>query len=143
MTLLPNVLLLKILADTLLITKNLNVDKARGWGNLSFRMIEIFSKSLTLLLILIFFSMLHEGVFAEGWKKSNAVPIHIKDSKNLTKNYQPISLSILSKVERLVFNSLYYYFISPTVSRGSYQIKFWLQSINWFERNIPWYFYSL
>lgn len=87
-------------------------------------MIEIFSKSLTFLLNLIFISIFHEGVLGEDWKKSNAVPINKKDSKNLSKNYQPISLSILSKIERLVFKALYYYFISPTVPRGSCNMKF-------------------
>ena len=45
--------------------------------------------------------------------KSNIVPCHKKDSKNLIKNYRPISLlPIFSKVfERLIYNSLYNYFI--------------------------------
>ena len=46
-------------------------------------------------------------------KKSNVVPIHKRDSKNLIKSYQPISLLLIfSKVfERLIFNSLFNYFI--------------------------------
>ena len=57
--------------------------------------------------------MLEEGVFTDDWKKSNVVPICKKDSKNLIKNYRPISvLPIFSKVfERLLFNSLFNYFI--------------------------------
>ena len=45
--------------------------------------------------------------------QSNVVPCHKKDSKNLIKNYRPISLHpIFSKTfERLIYNSLYNYFI--------------------------------
>ena len=57
--------------------------------------------------------MLEEGMFPDDRKKSNVFPIHKRDSKNLIKNYRPISLlPIFSKVfERLIFNSLFKYFI--------------------------------
>ena len=57
--------------------------------------------------------MLHADVFPADWKKSNALPIHNRESKNLIKNYRHICfLSIFSKVfERLVFNSLFNYFM--------------------------------
>ena len=57
--------------------------------------------------------MLGEGVFPDDWKKSNVVPIHKRDSKYLIKNYRPINLlPIFSKVvERLIFSSLFNYFI--------------------------------
>ena len=57
--------------------------------------------------------MLEESVFPDDQKKSNVVPIHKRDSKNLIKNYRPISLlPIFSKIfERLIFNSLFNYFI--------------------------------
>ena len=57
--------------------------------------------------------MINEGVFPDDWKKSNVVPIHKKESKNLIKNYRPISLvQIFSKVfERLVFNTLFNFFL--------------------------------
>ena len=46
-------------------------------------------------------------------EKSNIAPRHKKDSRNLIKNYRPISLlPIFSKVfERLTYNSLYNFFI--------------------------------
>ena len=52
-------------------------------------------------------------MFPDDWKKSNVVPIHKRDSKNVIKNYRPISLlPIFSKIfERLTFNSLFNYFI--------------------------------
>ena len=89
--------------------KNLNVNKANGWDHLSIIMIKACGNSISLPLKLIFKSMINEGVFPEDWKNSNVVPIHEKESKNLIKNYRPISLfSILSKIfERLVFNALF------------------------------------
>ena len=52
-------------------------------------------------------------MFPDDWKKNNVVPIHKTGSKNLAKSYRPISLlPICSKVfERLIFNSLFNYFI--------------------------------
>ena len=95
--------------DINLIIKNLNVDKAYGWDNISIRMIKLCGKSITRPLSLIFWSILNDGVFPDDWEKSNTVSCHKKDSKNLTKNYWPISfLPIFSKVfERLIYNSLY------------------------------------
>ena len=51
--------------------------------------------------------MINESVFSNDWKKSNAVPIHKKESKKLIKNYRPISLlPIFSKIyQPLQFNS--------------------------------------
>ena len=93
--------------------KNLNVNKAHRWDQLSITMIEACGNSISLPLKFIFKSMIKEGVFPEDWKKSNVVPIHKKESKNIIKNYRPISLlPIFSKVfERLVFNALCYFFM--------------------------------
>ena len=77
------------------------------------RMLKLYGKSIACPLSLIFQSVLNDGVFPDDWKKSNIVPCHEKDSKSLIKNYRPISLlPIFSKVfERLIYNSLYNYFI--------------------------------
>ena len=99
--------------DILVIIKNLNVNKAHGWDQLSIRMIKACGNSISLPFKLIFKSMINESVFPEDWKKSNVVPIHKKESKNLIKNYRPIILlPIFSKVfERLVFNALFNFFL--------------------------------
>ena len=57
--------------------------------------------------------MINESVFPDDWRKSNIVPIHKKEPKNLIKNYRPTSLlPIFSKVfERLVFNTLFNFFL--------------------------------
>ena len=65
--------------DILLIIKNLNVDKAHGWDQLSKRMIKTCGDSITFLLKLIFKSMINEGLFPDDWKKSNVVPVHKKE----------------------------------------------------------------
>ena len=66
--------------DMYLIIKNLNVDKAYGWDNMSIRMIKLCTKPIARPLNLIFQSMLNDGVFPDDWKKSNIVPCHKKDS---------------------------------------------------------------
>ena len=68
--------------------KNLNVNKAHGWDQVSIRIIKACGNSIPFPLKLIFKSMINEGVFPEDWKKNNVVPIHIKESKNLIKNYK-------------------------------------------------------
>ena len=99
--------------DILSIIKNLNVDKAHGWDQLSIRMIKTCGDAITFPLKLIFKSMINKGVFLDDWKKSNVVPIHKKESKSLIENYRSASLlPIFSKVfERLVFNTLFNFFL--------------------------------
>ena len=55
-----------------------------------------------------FMSFLEAGVYPDYWKKSNVVPIHKKESKNLIENYRPICiLPVFSKVfERINFELL-------------------------------------
>ena len=99
--------------DILSIIKNLNVDKAHGWDQLSIRMIKTCGDAITFPLKLIFKSMINEGVFPDDWKKSNVVPIHKKESKKVIKNYSPTSLlPIFSKVfEILVCTTLFNFFL--------------------------------
>ena len=73
--------------DTIPTIKNLNVDKAHGWEQLSIRMIKTCGDSITFPLKLIFKSMVNEGLFLDDWKKSNVVPIYKKESKILINNY--------------------------------------------------------
>ena len=99
--------------DIFSIIKSLNASKAHGWDKISIRMTKLCGKTIAIPLKLIFRSILEESVFPDDWKKSNVVPIYERDSKNLIKNYRPISLlPIFSKIfERLIFNSLFNYFI--------------------------------
>ena len=56
----------------------------------------------------LFLSFLEEGIYLDHWKKSNVVPIHKKESKNLIENYRPICiLPVFSKVfEKINFELL-------------------------------------
>ena len=94
-----------------LILKNLNSGKAHGWGNISIRIIQLCGKAIVEPLRISFLSFLEEEVDPDDWKKSNIAPTHKKESKNLIKNYRPISLlPVFSKVfERIIFNSLVNY----------------------------------
>ena len=78
--------------DILSIIKRLNSNKSHVWDKLSIRMIKMCNKTLVYPLKLIFKASIQEGVFPDCWKKANVVPIHRKESKNLFKNYRPISL---------------------------------------------------
>ena len=61
---------------------------------------------------LIFEASLQGGEFPDYWKKANAVPVQKKESKNLVKNYRPITLlPIFGKIfERVIFKDLFNYF---------------------------------
>ena len=76
-------------------------------------MIQLCGKATVELLRILFLSFLEEGVYLDDWKKSNAVPFHKKESKNLIKNYRQITLlPVFSNVfERIFFNSMFNYFL--------------------------------
>ena len=64
---------------------------------------------------ILFLYFVENGVCPDDWKKSNVVPIHKRESKNLNLiiNYIPNSfLPVLCKVFKIViFNSLFNYFL--------------------------------
>ena len=95
--------------DILSIIESLNSNKSHGWDKLSIKMIKMCDKTLVHPLKLIFRASIQEGVFPDCWKKANVVPIHKKESKNLLKNYRPISLlPIFGKIcERIIFKELF------------------------------------
>ena len=49
-------------------------------------MIQLCGKAIVEPLRILFLSFLEEGVYPDDWKKSNIVPFHKKESKNLIKN---------------------------------------------------------
>ena len=76
-------------------------------------MIQLCGKAIVEPLGVLFLSFLEQGVYPDDWKKSNIVPIHKKERKNLIKNYRRISLlPVFSKVfERIILNSLFNFFL--------------------------------
>ena len=98
--------------DIFAIIKNLNPNKFHVWDNISIRMIKLCGKSIVCPLKLIFEASLQGGEFPDYWKKANVVPFHKQESKNLVKNYRPISLlPIFRKIfGRAIFKDLFNYF---------------------------------
>ena len=96
-----------------LLLKNVNPKKTHGWDNILIRMIQFCGKAIVEPLQVLFLSFLEEVLYPDEWNKSNVVPIHKKESKNLIKNYRPISLlPVFSKAfERIIFISLFNYFL--------------------------------
>ena len=64
------------------ITRSLNPNKARGWDEISVRMIKLSDAALVTPLRIIFTSCLRSGLFPEVWKSANVVPVHKKNEKN-------------------------------------------------------------
>ena len=96
-------------SDITSIIKSLKPTKAHGADNISIRMIQFCSDSITLPLTLIFKFSLRKGIFPATWKMANIIPVHKKEEKHIVKNYRAISLlPISAKVfERLLFNCLF------------------------------------
>ena len=94
------------------IIRNLNPSKAHGWDGISIKMIKMCELSIITPLTIIYKKAIQSGIYPDNWKKGNIVPIHKKDSKNLVKNYRPISLlPICGKIfEKLIYNSIFQYF---------------------------------
>ena len=89
----------------------MNPNKSHGCDNISIKMMHICRNQIVFPLKLIFESCVNTGVYPDLWKMSNVCPVHKKESKNLIKNYRPISLlPVFSKIfEKIIYNSLYSY----------------------------------
>ena len=95
--------------EILKIIRALNIHKAHGHDDISIRMIKICDKSLLKPLILLFQNSAKLSFFPDIWKRSNIMPVHKKNDKQLVGNYQPISLlSIFGKMfEKIIFNNIF------------------------------------
>ena len=72
-------------------------------------MIKICDKSILKPLILLFENSTKSSYYPGIWKKSNIIPVHKKNDKQLINNYLPISLlPIFGKIfEKIIFNRIY------------------------------------
>ena len=63
---------------------------------------------LNLPLSIIYKNYIDTGIFPDSWKKSNIIPVHKKEDKQLLKNYRPVSLlPILGKaIEKIIYNDI-------------------------------------
>ena len=93
------------------IIKDLNPNKTHGHDNISIRMIKLCGDSILPPLKSIFESAITSGHFPNSWKKGNIIPVHKKESKNLLKNYRPISLlPVFGKIFEKVIYNLFVFF---------------------------------
>ena len=76
-------------------------------------MIKIGDKSLLKPLIILFKNLTKSFHYPDICKRSNIIPVHKKNDKQLVKTYRPISLlPIFGKVfEKIIFNKIYYFLI--------------------------------
>ena len=65
-------------SDIIKLIKALDVSEAHGHDGISVKMIKICAASMAHPLTLTFQNTLVAGIFANGWKKANIVPIHKK-----------------------------------------------------------------
>ena len=72
-------------------------------------LIKMCDESIAYPLKIIFETALKCGIYPDKRKKANVVPVHKKESKNILKNYRPISLlPVCGKIfEKCICNSLY------------------------------------
>ena len=63
---------------------------------------------LNLPLSIIYKNCIDTGIFPDSWKKSNIIPVHKKEDKQLLENYRPVSLlPILGKaIEKIIYNDI-------------------------------------
>ena len=63
---------------------------------------------LNLPLSIIYKNYIDTGIFPDSWKKSNIIPVHKKEDKQLLQNYRPGSLlPILGKaIEKIIYNDI-------------------------------------
>ena len=93
------------------IIRSLNVHKAHGYDDISIRVIKICDKLLLKPLIISFKNSTKPFHYPDLWKRSNIIPVHKKNDKQLVKNYRPISLlPIFGKIfEKVILNKIYYF----------------------------------
>ena len=95
--------------DILRIIRALHVNNAHGCDDISIRMIKTCDQSIVKPLSIIYQNCVNTGTFPDIWKKSNIVPVHKQDDKQIVNNYRPASvLSVCGKIlKKLVFNSVF------------------------------------
>ena len=90
----------------LTVIKRLHPNKAHGHYQISIRIIQLCDKVLCK-------SCMKSKIFPTEWKIANVVPIYKQDDKQISKNFQPVSLlPIFGRIfELLIYNNVYSLFI--------------------------------
>ena len=91
------------------IVNSLNATKASGPDEISVRMLQLCPNDISMVLKILYEKILHADYFPNAWKMANVQPVHKKNSRQLLKNYRPISLlPICSKIfEKIIFDQTY------------------------------------
>ena len=99
--------------EILKIIRALNIHKAHGHDDISIRMIKICDKSLLKPLILLFQNSAKLSYFPDIWKRSNNIPAHKNNDKQLVESYRPMSvLRIFGKIfEKIIFSNIYHFLL--------------------------------
>ena len=103
--------------EILKVIRALNIHKAHGHDDISIRMIKICDKSLLKPLIILFENSIKSSCYPDIWKRSNIIPVHKKNDKQLVNNYRPISLlPIFGKIfEKIIFNKIYNFLLEENL----------------------------
>ena len=72
-------------------------------------MIKLYDNTIVLPLRLVYEKCLATCTYPQNWKMANVLPIHKKESRQIKKNYRPISLlPICGKIfEKILFDKIY------------------------------------
>ena len=103
--------------EILKVIRALNIHKAHGHDDISIRMIKVCDKSLLKPLIILFGNSIKSSCYSDIWKRSNIIPVHKKNDKQLVNNYRPISLlPIFGKIfEKIIFNKIYNFLLEENL----------------------------
>ena len=99
-------------SDVIKIIRALDINKAHGHNNISFRIIKLCTNSVAHPPTLIIRHSMAADTFATPWKRANIVQVHKKNDKQIVSNFWPVSLlPICSKIfEKVIFNELFKFF---------------------------------
>ena len=108
--------------ELLQIIRALNINKAHGHDDISIRMIKTCDKSLLKPLIVLFRNWIKSSCYPDVWKKSNIIPVHKMNDKQLVENYRTISfLPIFGKIfEKNIFNRIYNFLLEEDLLNPNY-----------------------
>ena len=103
--------------EILKIIRPLNIHKVHGHDDISIRMIKICDKSLLKPLTILFQNSPNFSYYPVIWKRSNIIPVHKNNDKQLVKNYRLISLlPIFGKIfEKIIFDRLYNFLLQEEI----------------------------
>ena len=98
--------------ELLKIIRALNIHNAHGHDDISIRMIKVCDRSFLKTWILLFQNSTKLSYYPDVWKRTNIIPVHKKNDKQLS-NIRPISLlPIFWKLfEKIIFNKIYHFLV--------------------------------